>query len=131
MASCRKNVRVHIDRHIGRTPLDRLTALAIDAWMRKLESSGRADGAGGLSARTVRHVVTILRSALSDAVEHGRLAVSPTDRSSPPSASQARPPEMHAWTASELARFLAWAEQRDPDTAMGWHVLASPLLGGS
>ena len=30
--------------------------------MRKLEESGRADGQGGLSARTVRYVFTILRS---------------------------------------------------------------------
>jgi hypothetical protein len=35
----------------------------VDAWMRKLEASGRADGTGGLSARTVRYVYTILRSA--------------------------------------------------------------------
>ena len=53
----------------------RLTGSAVDTWMRKLEESGRADGQGGLSARTVRYVYTILRSALSDAVRqaaHGR-----------------------------------------------------------
>src|SRR4051812_31698305 len=74
--------------------------------MRGLEASGRADGQGGLSPRTVRYVFTILRSALGDAVRHGRLAVNPTDRSTPPTPSQARPPEMHAWTAPELAGFL-------------------------
>ncbi|MEX5718437.1 hypothetical protein [Geodermatophilus maliterrae] len=41
----------------------------IDTWMRKLEATGRADGTGGPSARTVRYVFTILRSALSDAVK--------------------------------------------------------------
>ena len=93
--------------------------------MRTLEASGRADGRGGLSARTVRYVYTILRSALCDAVRHGRLSVNPTDRSTPPSPSEARPPEMQAWTAGELVRFLRWAETRDPDLAMGWRLLAA------
>ncbi|MEI4272127.1 hypothetical protein TEK04_10370 [Klenkia sp. LSe6-5] len=122
-SSYEKNIRLHVDKHIGRTPLDRLTAMSIDAWMRRLESSGRADGKGGLSARTVRYIFTILRSALGDAVKHGHLAVNPTDRCSPPTPSQARPPEMLAWTAAELARFLAWSESFDPEAAMAWRVL--------
>jgi len=72
--------------------------------MRKLEASGRADGRGGLSARTVRYVFTILRSALSDTVKQGRLAVNPTERSPAPSPSEACTPEMQAWTAPEPAR---------------------------
>ncbi|WP_448639420.1 hypothetical protein [Geodermatophilus sp. URMC 63] len=102
LASYWKNVRLHIAPRLGATPMDRLTRTAVDAWMRTLEASGRADGQGGLSPRTVRYVYTILRSALDDAVKHGRLAVNPTDRSTPPSPSQARSPEMHAWTAPEL-----------------------------
>jgi integrase len=73
----------------------------------------------------VRYIYTILRSALSDAVKHGRLTLNPTDRSTPPSPSEARPPEMQAWTAPELSRFLHWAEARDPDLAMGWRLLAA------
>jgi integrase len=125
LASYRKNIRLHIDPYLGETRLSRLTGAAVDAWMRKLETSGRADGRGGLSARTVRYVYTILRSALGDAVRRGRLAVNPTDRSTPPSPSEARSPEMQAWTAGELARFLRWAEARDPDLAMGWRLLAA------
>jgi integrase len=125
LASYRKNIRLHIDPHLGATPMSRLTGAAVGAWMRGLETAGRADGRGGLSARTVRYVYTILRSALSDAVKHGRLARNPTDRSTPPSPSEARPPEMQAWTAPELGRFLRWAEDRDPDLAMGWRLLAA------
>jgi Phage integrase, N-terminal SAM-like domain len=120
LASYRKNVRLHVGPYLGAIPMGRLTGTAIDAWMRTLEASGRADGQGGLSPRTVRYVYTILQSALGDAVKHGRLAVNPTDRSTPPSPSQARPPEMHAWTAPELARFLQWAEEHDSDVAMAW-----------
>jgi hypothetical protein len=39
--------------------MDRLTGTAVDAWMHTLEASGRADGQGGLSPRTVRYVYTI------------------------------------------------------------------------
>src|SRR3954454_23202570 len=123
LSSYRKNIRLHIDPYLGATPVARLTGAAVDAWMRMLETSGRGDGPGGLSARTVRYIYTILRGALSDGVKHGRLSVNPTDRSTPPSPSEARSPEMQAWTAVELARFLRWAEDRDPDLAMGWRLL--------
>src|SRR4051812_23005218 len=32
---------------------------------------------------------------------------------------------MQAWTAGEPARFLRWAEARDPDLATGWRWLAA------
>src|SRR3954454_11880406 len=125
VASDRKNIRLHIDPHLGSRQVARLTGPMVEIWMRKLESSGRADGSGGLSARTVRYVFTILRSALGDAVKQGRLSVNPTDRSTPPSPSEARPPEMQAWTAAELGWFLGWAEAYDRDLAMGWRLLAA------
>jgi integrase len=62
---------------------------------------------------------------LGDAVKQGRLSIDPTDRSTPPSPSEARPPEMQAWTAPELARFLRWADAQDPDLALGWRLLAA------
>ncbi len=96
VSSYRKNIRLHIDPYLGETTPARLTGGAVDASMRTLEASGRADGRDGLSARTVRYVYTVLRSALSDAVKHGRLFGNPTDRSRPPSRSEARPPEMQA-----------------------------------
>ena len=54
LTSYRKNIRLHIDPYLGAQPVARLTGPMVDAWMRKLEASGRADGQGGLSARTVR-----------------------------------------------------------------------------
>lgn len=80
-----------LDPYLGEHMVARLTGSAVDTWMRKLEESGRADGRGGLFARTVRYVYTLLRSALRDAVRQGRLPVNPTDRSTPPGPSQARP----------------------------------------
>jgi hypothetical protein len=54
--SYRTNIRLPIDPYLGAQPVARLTGSTVDAWMRKLEVSGRADGQGGLSARTVRYV---------------------------------------------------------------------------
>jgi integrase len=125
VSSYRKSIRLHIDPYLGAVPIARLTGTAVNAWMRTLETSGRADRRGGLSARTVRYVYTILRAALADAVKHGRLSVNPTNRSTPPSPSEARPPEMQAWTARELGRFLRWAEECDRDLAMSWRLLAA------
>jgi integrase len=123
--SYRKNIRLHIDPYLGARMVSGLTGPMVNAWMRKLEASGRADGQGGLSARTVRYVFTILRSALGDAVRDGRLSANPTDRLTPPTASEGRPPEMQAWTALELARFLGWADAEDCDLAMSWRLLAA------
>src|SRR3954453_16880023 len=43
LSSYRKNIRLHISPYLGETPLTRLTGASVDAWMRQLESSGRAD----------------------------------------------------------------------------------------
>src|SRR3954447_20210851 len=49
--------------------------------MRRLEESGRADGQGGLSARTVRYVFTILRSRWATRSNRGGCrSVRPTGR---------------------------------------------------
>jgi integrase len=85
----------------------------------------RGLGRGGLSARTARYVFTILRSALGDAVKQWRLAVNPTERSTPPSSSEDRLPKRQAWTAPELARFLRWTDAQDPDLAVGRRLLAA------
>ncbi|MFQ1002606.1 tyrosine-type recombinase/integrase [Modestobacter sp. SSW1-42] len=125
IASYAKNIRLHVNPYLGSTVVSRLTGASVNVWMRKLEASGRADNKGGLSPRTTRYVFTILRSALSDAVKEGRLTVNPTDRATPPSPKESRPPEMQAWTAAELGRFLGWADARDREIAMGWRLLAA------
>jgi len=113
LSSYRKNIRLHVTPYLVATPVAKLTGSAVDRWMRVLEASGRPNGSGGRSPRTVRYLFTILRSVLGDAVKQGRLADNPHRPVTPPSVSEARPPEMQAWTAAELRRFLDWAEVRD------------------
>jgi len=128
VASYRRNVRLHLVPYIGAVPLASLTTARIDGMYRKLESSGRRGHDGelagaALSARTVRYVATILHSALAAAVDSRRLAVNPAARAHPPTAKQARAPEMHPWTAGQLAAFLSWSAGHSADHA-AWTVLA-------
>ena len=78
---------------------------------------GRARGPVSPDGPVRLHI--IVRSALSDAVKHARLAMNPTDRSTPPSPSEAGPPELQARTARELGQFLVWAEARHASAGRG------------
>jgi integrase len=126
IASYRKNIRLHIKPALGTVPLAALTTERIDRLYRQLERGGRADHrqGEGLSPRTVRYVHTILSAALAAAVRTRRLARNPAADASPPTAKQAKAPEMHPWTAGQLAAFLGWARQHAPAGFPLWHVLA-------
>jgi integrase len=111
--------------NIGAVPLAQLTPVRLDALYRQLESGGRADhrAGEGLSARTTRYIAIILSAALRDAVEAGLLTSNPASRAHPPTARQAAAPEMHPWTAGQLAAFLGWAPEHS-ELFAAWHVLA-------
>ncbi|MBM9466082.1 tyrosine-type recombinase/integrase [Nakamurella leprariae] len=126
MASYRKNARLHLEPRIGTVRLAALTGSRLSALYRSLEADGRADGSGGLSARTVRYVAMIVHKAMKDAVRQGLIPVNPADVADPPSAKDARPPEMVTWSAAELGTFLGWAEQHaDPEQRTAWLVLVA------
>lgn len=124
-ASYRRNLEQHVIPKIGGTPLAKLTGLQLTALYRELEASGRRDGKpGGLSARTVRYVHTIVHRALKDAVKHDRLSANPADKAEPPTAREARAPEMSAWRAEELRGFLEWSQTNKDELRVAW-LLAS------
>jgi integrase len=126
-ASYAKNIRLHIKPQLGEIQLARLTGARISALYRDLERSGRCNASGtspGLSARTVRYIHTILKAALGEAVRQGLLATNPADKANPPSAREAKSPEIHPWTAAQLAAFLSWAEACGRTDAVAWRVLA-------
>jgi integrase len=69
---------------LGQAKLSRLNALQISqAYMKALES-GRRDGKGGLSPRTVHHMHRILKQALGDALRWGLLLRNPANAVDPP-----------------------------------------------
>jgi integrase len=125
VASYRKNVRLHVEPHIGALRLEQLTGTRLTKLYHQLEQSGRVDGNGGLSARTVRYVHTIIHAGLGAAVRDGLLAVNPADKADPPSAKAAASPEMHPWTVEELRAFLAQRAQADDELTIAWTLLAS------
>jgi integrase len=125
VASYKKNVRLHVKPYLGKVPLDKLTSAMLTKLYRDLEKSGRADGEpGGLSARTVRYIATIVQAALGKAVKGKQLKSNPADDAEPPSAKQAKSPEMHPWSASELSAFLGWAKDHS-DLYPAWYTLAT------
>lgn len=125
VASYRKNVRLHVEPTIGAVRLGSLTGSRLTRLYVELEQSGRADGKGGLSPRTVLYIHTIIHSALTAAVRDGLLAVNPADKADPPSAKAAAAPEMRFWTADELRAFLDYRRQAQDELVIAWSLLAA------
>lgn len=125
VASYRKNVRLHVIPALGQLRLEQLTGTRLTKHYKHLEESGRVDGKGGLSARTVRYVHTIIHSALGAAVRDGLLLNNPADKADPPTAKEAESPEMHPWTAGELRAFLDQRKRVEDELLPAWSLLAS------
>jgi len=135
-ASYLKNWRNHVEPYpLANIPLATLTGVKLTSHYRQLETSGRKDhrAGEGLSARTVRYIHTIIHGVLKQAVDDGLLARNPAKMAKPPTAKQATAPEMHPWTAAELAAFLAWSVKRGhsgsgrDQSALLWHCLWTAL----
>jgi integrase len=80
--------------------------------------SGRSDGRGGLSPKTVHYIHTILHRALRDAVRWGRAERNPAALCDPPRQER---PEITPWGEEEAKRFLVGVRD-DPLYAL--YVLA-------
>jgi integrase len=125
-ASYKKNWRLHIEPcPIGAVPLAQLTGTRLTAHYRVLEKSGRKDHKAGepLSARTVRYIHTIIHGVLGQAVKDGLLLRNPADAATPPTAREAKAPEMTCWSSAQLAAFMAWSERHAQEHAL-WRALA-------
>jgi integrase len=126
-ASYVKNWRNHVEPYpIAAVVLPKVTGVRLTSHYRVLEKSGRKDHreGEGLSPRTVRYVHTIIHGVLAQAVKDGLLLRNPADAATPPSASEAKAPEMTCWTAEQLAAFLGWAREHSTNHAL-WHYLAN------
>lgn len=103
-----RNLHNHVLPTIGAARLQSLTPVDLDRLYARLLSSGRRDGRGGLSAKTVRYISTMIGKALSDAEKKGLVARNVARAATAPSAKAARAPEMKFWTPVELSTFLAF-----------------------
>jgi integrase len=89
---------------LGQTLLTKLRPEQIAIAYAKALKSGRRDGAGGLSPRTVHHMHRILKQVLTAAVRWRMLNYNPLDAVDPPKVERSR---MKALDPAETARLLA------------------------
>lgn len=104
-------IRTHITPRLGSIILQELTASKLNAFYAELLSTGRHDGTGGLSPKTVRNVHVVLRKALSDAARWGLLTRNVAELADPPKLRNAGSVEMQTWTAEEIRGFLDHIEK--------------------
>lgn len=137
VSSYRKNIRLHVEPYIGTIPLASLTSARLTGLYRELETSGRRNHKGErtgqpLSARTVRYISTIVGAALGAAVaaEPPLLLRNPAAKAKPPTSKEARPPEMHPWSAGQLSAFLAWSAGNSPLHAAWWLLAMTGMRRG-
>ncbi len=100
-----RNIELHIVPHIGRIPLQRLTADDLDGLYDHLLKNGRLNGGGGgLSPKTVRIIHAIMSKALADALRKGTVQRNVALAVDPPKPS--RTAMMRVWTEAQLKQFL-------------------------
>lgn len=109
----RRILDLYVAPSLRESPLGDIRPRQLNALYAQLLTSGRRYGTGGLSARTVRFLHTVLNRALADAVRHGVLDRNPAASADPPSRRASRAPVFRTWTPAELREFLA-ATKSDP-----------------
>jgi integrase len=95
--------RCHLIPALGAYRLIDLRPLHIQSYYSRALESGRRDGRGGLSARTVLHHHRILREALQQAVKWQLMTRNPADAVEPP---QPRHKEMRTLNEPQIASLL-------------------------
>jgi integrase len=101
-----RRVLLYVPAALRAKRLDRVTPADLDSLYVDLLASGMRRREGGLSARTVRYLHTILRKALADAVDRELLWRNVATKAKPPRAKDTKPPEVSWWTPAELRTFL-------------------------
>ena len=68
LAGYKANLKLHILPHLGHVLIARLTTASISEFAQAKLQSGRADGSGGLSSKTVRDILSVLKGIIDFAV---------------------------------------------------------------
>lgn len=102
---------------IGGIALNKLRPAQIAAAYATALASGRRDGSGGLSARTVHHMHRVLKQALGQAVKWGILHRNPCDAVDPPKVERVA---MQTFDLAQTAELI--------DALRGTRMLAPTLL---
>jgi integrase len=100
------NLRLHVLSALGDIPLQTIEVVDVDRLYSNLLLSGRADGRGGLSQRTVRYIHTILNRLVKDAMRWQLVDRNVIDLATPPRHRDAQAQEMSIWSSVEVRKFL-------------------------
>lgn len=123
-------IRNHIMPELGMFSLDQLTPIHLQEYYSKKLTSGRKDGQGGLSARSVHYHHRILRTAFKHATQLQLIARNPADSVVPP---RFRSKEMYVLNKEQALAFLeAIKDHRDYNlilTAVYTGLRRGELLG--
>lgn len=101
-------IRVHIKPAIGHIPLRQLQPSHLQKLYNEKAAQGRVDGKGGLSARTVIIIHTIMHASLKQAMKEGLVARNVAEATTLP---KQRKKEPRVLTLEEQARFFSALEQ--------------------
>ena len=96
-------IRQHLTPCMGAIAVSELRPEHLQHYYSETLQSGRLDGKGGLSPRTVRHHHVTLHDALQSAVKWGLLARNPADAVDPP---KFQAPEMNTLDKDGVRTFL-------------------------
>lgn len=107
---------------LGSVTLNKLTASKIDAAWSQLLESGRRNGKGGLSPRTVHHCRRVMLTAMEQAVKWDLLKKNPVSITRPPKVERAK---MEAYGAAQTGEMLSALK----DTRMHIPALLAALCG--
>jgi len=105
--SYRSNLRLHVLPTLGPVPIQAIEVDDLDHLYSELLRSGRSDGRGGLSPRTVRYIHTIVNRTLKDAMRWQLIETNVAALANAPNATETKPPPMATWTGPEVGTFLA------------------------
>ncbi len=123
----RMNCETHIIPTLGGYRLQALQPDMLSSFYRKLITTGRSDGKGGLSPKTIRHIHGIIHKALQDAAKKGHVPRNVADLADLPEraahAEPAAPTEQQVWSPEQISAFLAGVA--DDRLFAAWRLIAT------
>jgi integrase len=120
--SYRRNLELHVLPQLGNRQIRQLTPSMLNRLYAYLMADGHQKKPGGLSAKTVRYIHTIVHKALADAVDSDLIATNAAERSKPPRPRARGVTEIGFWKPEELGAFLDLVRGHRLEAA--WHVAA-------
>jgi integrase len=105
--SYQRMLKLHVMPRIGGVPLQNLTHQHLDSLYSELLTTGRSDGKGGLSPKTVRYIHNTIHKALKDAQRKQLVVRNVAEAADAPRLRQSEATAMKTWSGKQVRTFLA------------------------